>query len=177
MNARRPRTDLALATSRMALAPIALATLTLGIGFARAGRPVWVWIGVLVGMGWLAVSWFRWQEAWSNLGFTALALLAMAGALAGAPGALTLTALVAALTGWDLAHLARRLSREAQPAEALRLRQLHLRRLALSDLLGLALGALALYARLSIGLAPLLLIGLAAIAALSAIAGWPRRQG
>ena len=173
----RPRIDLALAATRMALPSFAATALVLSIGFAIAGYAAWALSSVIIAAAWLAAGCYGRWEGWIDLGLGAAVVLTIVGVRYGIGGIWGLASVIIGLTGWDLLHFARRLSLQSQPIEARALQRSHLRRLLLSNLIGATLGILAISVKLSIGLIPVLALTLLAVFLLGRLARWSQGQG
>lgn len=144
---------------------ILLAALAEVIGYGLASY----WLGSVVAAG-LGLAWLIGQRrafVWvTNLAFMAVVGVAAWGVWAGVAAGWMLTATVAALSAWDLAHFSYRLARATQIEAEARLEQEHRQRLLIVAAPGWLIGGAALLIRFElnfvwiIGLALLLLFGL-----------------
>ncbi len=154
---------------------VGVATAFLVAGYALGGRP----IGVLPLLT-LAALWFagrhrgwQWVDGTGLLGYTGAAAAGMA---LGLGAGWMLAGLVAALSAWDLAAFAAWLQ-GVQPADkAKALVRRHLGQLLIVDAVGLLLAGVALYVRLRLSLAVLLLLGLVLILGVSRAVSFLRRE-
>jgi len=82
----RPRIDLALAATRMALPSFAATALVLSIGFAIAGYAAWALSSVIIAAAWLAAGCYGRWEGWIDLGLGAAVVLTIVGVRYGVGG-------------------------------------------------------------------------------------------
>ncbi len=149
---------------------IGLATGTLALGYALAGP----WIGALgsglLGLLWLALDGQRWKWL-ASAGLILCTGLAAFGITQSLPAAAMLLCLLAALTAWDLDDFRSDIELKGEVQRATVLQRQHLQRLLVTDLLGLALGLVALQVRTRLTFGVALLLGLLAVLGL----GWAIR--
>jgi hypothetical protein len=162
-------------TARLLPITIGLAAIVLAVGYAVGS--LWKVSLILLAMG--ALWWIGQKRHWNLFAPVALVGFAVAAAVGlwmGLPGGWMLVGAVAALSAWDLDHFARRLRSvervEMQPA----LEQLHLRRLASVDGLGLLLAGMALVVQYKFSFDVALVLGLVAVLGLSQMVGHLRRE-
>jgi hypothetical protein len=155
---------------------IALAGLTLALGYLGGG----LWIGAAASLAlcglWLLGLWRGWHRL-DPAGLAGLIGLAGIGVWFTRPPGLMLLGVVAALAGWDLARFAQRLRAVGQIEGVEALGRAHLRRLALAGAAGLLLGVLALVIRVSLSFGAALLLAALALLGLSRVIGYLNRAG
>lgn len=176
-------------TTPLRLAVIGLMALLMAAGFGLAG---FLWLALVsagLGLGWLAAEaplrslhsavWpgrLPYGDGWiASLGLPVFCGLAAVGVWLGLPAWLALAVVGLALAGWDLARLAHRLVEAPDAAAAGRIERRHLARLGLASGIGLLLGGLALFVRISLDFGLALVLGGIALAALSLAAREIRR--
>jgi hypothetical protein len=110
----------------------------------------------------------RWQLVYmAGPGLVLLLGLVAWALLLGLPDGAALAAAISALAAWDLARFARRLALAPDAPMAARLERRHMARLAPALVLGAALGVLALWVRLPLGLGGALALAALAVFALA----------
>ena len=162
-------------TARLMLISTILAASTLGLGYALNGLWGGALLALAVGILWLIGQ--RYGGGW--VAFMSLALfvgMAAAGLELRWGAGWTLLGIVAALSAWDLDHLAQRLRHAEQVREERRLERQHLWRLLSVDGLGLLFAAIALGIRIELGFGLALILGLLAVVGLSQALRFLRRE-
>jgi hypothetical protein len=160
---------------RLAALCIGLAAASLAAGYGLGGRRVEALLVLLLGALWLGAQWRGWSWA-DSAGLVGCAGVAAVGMWLDLAAAGMLAGLVCALSAWDLSAFVRWLTsvQSAEKAELL-LRQ-HLRRLLVVDVVGVLLAGAALFIRLRLGLALMLLLGLVLFVGVSRAISFLRRE-
>ena len=152
-----------------------LAASTLGLGYALNG----LWGGTVLALA-VGTLWLIGQRyGWGWVAFVSLALfvgMAAAGLDLRWGAGWALLGVVAALSAWDLDHLAQRLRYAGQVSDVRRLERQHLWRLLSVDGLGVSFAAVALGIRIELGFGLALILGLLAIVGLSQALQFLRRE-
>jgi hypothetical protein len=147
-----------------------LATLALALGYA--GQALWAGAGLCIAIGllWLGGQWrgADWVADPCLAGWVGLAAF---GAWQGLAAGVMLLGVGAALAAWDLGHFAERLQRAGRVAQRSELTRAHLRQLAIVEMIGALLGAIALGLRLELTFGWALLLAGLAIYSLSRLIG------
>jgi hypothetical protein len=143
----------------------------LAVRYALVGAPVAVIIVCAAGLLWLWGDRRSWRWAASAALATAVGMT-IAGVLLGLEIGLMLLVVTLALSAWDLDDFAQRL-RYAGATWAHE--RAHLLRLAAADIVGLAIGAIALGVRIRLNFVVLIVLGILAIVALGWVIGFVRR--
>jgi hypothetical protein len=162
-------------TARLLPITIGLAAIVLAMGYVVGG--VWKVSPILLATG--ALWWIGQKRHWNLFASVALVGFVVAAAVGlwmGLPAGWMLAGVVAALSAWDLDHFARRLRGVERVEMRSALEQLHLRRLASVDSLGLLLGGLALVVQYKFSFDVALFLGLVAVLGLSQMVNYLRRE-
>lgn len=167
-------------SARMPLLTVStgMAAGALALGYALGG--FWagmVWI-LALGFLWLIGQWRQWRWM-ASIGLVFFVGAAAGGFWLGLAAGWMLLGVVAALDAWDLDYFFQRLSRVAADetlAQRRELKQRHLRRLAVVNVMGLLLAAVALEVRFEFSFGAAFWLGLLAILGLSQAVGFLRRE-
>jgi hypothetical protein len=154
---------------------IGLTTGVLALAYALSGLWVAAVVAILLGLLWLALDGQRWSWL-ASVGLILCVGLAALGFTQRLPPWMLLVGLLAVLTAWDLDDFQSVLESEASVQGAATMQRNHLQRLLVVDLLGLALGLVALQVRTRLTLGVALLLGLLAVLGLSRAIGFLRRE-
>lgn len=129
-----------------------------------------IWLSVSLGLAflWLAARLPKWA-ALSSAGLIACLVVAALGVFLGAPPLAMLVASVFGLAAWDLAQFNRRFEGIGRVEAAAEIEGRHLKRLLVVGGVGLALGAAALFVRVRLSFAVILLLGLLTFLGLSQV--------
>jgi hypothetical protein len=154
---------------------IGLATLALTTGYALQALWIWTIIIVALGLFWLLGQ----RRGWSSV--TGLAFILFIGTAAfgiwqDVSAGWMLFGLIATLVAWDLVLFTRRLAQAGQVEAEAALARVHLQRLLLIASLGLLLGSVALRFQFELNLGWSIFLGILAIAGLSQVIGFLRRE-
>jgi hypothetical protein len=165
------------------LAVLFFLSVGMAAGFGLTGHMGWAAVSLLLGAFWASVDWWGLKSRSAPAGRTprrragdpfmdGLGLLVFIGLAVwavwlGMSNWLALLTVLLALAAWDLGRFTFRLSDVPDAAAAARLERVHLLRLGLALAIGLVLGGLALLVRISLDFGWALLIGAAAVIALS----------
>jgi hypothetical protein len=147
----------------------------LALAYGLAGRWVWVAGTLTIGALWFAGE-RRGQDWAAALGLACCVGASACGIWLGLPGAWMLCATVTALVAWDLHHFSGMMKRAGPVTDEAELWRLHLLRLLSVAAGGMVLGLLALALSVRLSFFWALLLGLLAVAALSRLIGFMRRE-
>lgn len=156
---------------------ILVPSVVLSAGFAASQLWVAALAALVIGLLWLVLEIAR-RPDFSGYGIAGLGFLAGVGVYDGLSPVLMLFNLTAVLCAWDVSRFRARIAQSEEVEDRRRLEKLHLRKLGLTAVAGLALGLLALAVRFSLTLLPVILLALLAVISLrQAVLPRPRRQG
>ncbi|HEY3290460.1 MAG TPA: hypothetical protein VGK87_10060 [Anaerolineae bacterium] len=135
----------------------------IGVGYGLIGS--WVGGAFAIGFGgvWLLTHLSGYHPAVAVLMWLCLTGIAAIGIVLGLSSALMLIAVVAALCAWDIAHYEQQFDAVSRIDNSDALDRAHYMRLALTALISLALGAVALLIRVNLSFALALVIALMAV--------------
>jgi hypothetical protein len=160
---------------RLAALCIGLAAASLAAGYGLGGRPVEALLVLLLGALWLGGEWRGWSWA-AAAGLAGCVGVAAVGMWLDLAAGWMLVGLVSALSAWDLSAFASWLERVQSAEKAQMLLREHLRRLLVVDVVGVLLAGAALFIRLRLGLALMLLLATVLFLGVSRAVSFLRRE-
>jgi hypothetical protein len=164
-----------LATEKLLPAVIVMSTAALALGYWIAGLRLAAVLVVAVGAAWILGLWLG--HTWvSSAGLLLFSGASAAGVLFDAGIGWMLAGLALALAAWDLGSFVHRVRSADRSTGTADLERKHLTQLSVVILLGIALAILALAARVRMGFALALLLGLLAVIGLSRAFEFLRRE-
>jgi hypothetical protein len=154
---------------------IGLATFGLVIGYAL--NAFWIGAAIIVALGlfWLVGQWRGWRPVSVLVAISFIFATAL-GIWQGVPAAWMLFSIVTTLVAWDLDQFTHRLEQAGQIVGETELKRIHLQRLLVIAGLGFLFGGIALRLQVELNLGWGIFLGLLAIAGLSRIIGFLRRE-
>lgn len=153
-------------TRKLELAAVALSTIALGAAYLFWGERAGLAVVVLAGLSWLYAS-SRGKPSYASYSFGLSILLNFLAANDGASPILMLFSISTSLAAWDLSRFSPQLEKIRPPEAAVRLEKLHLKRLAMTLGIGLAIGIAAILIRIQLHFVLALILGLLAFIGLS----------
>jgi hypothetical protein len=155
---------------------ILLATGALLVSFGVHGWWSWTVPTAVIAAAWMVGQWRQW--GWTaSVGLACCTCLAVVGLFFDLSVGWALLALVAALTAWDLDHLARRLGSVQGTEQARLVEARHVQRLLVVDAMAVLLAILALEIEFELSFTSALLLGLVAIFGLGQVVRLLRGEG
>ena len=154
---------------------VALAALSLAMGYTLIGFWPGSIFSVMAGLLWLAALWQGWRPV-IGLSVILFAGIAALGTWLGVTAGWLLFGIVAALTAWDLGDFAYQFGQTEHVQGYATLQRIHLQRLAIVAGLGLLLGGIALNFELRLNMWWGIFLGVLVIVGLSQAIGRLRRE-
>jgi hypothetical protein len=153
-------------TRKFELAAISISTVTLGAAYLFWGSSLGLAIVIIAGIGWFFAS-MRSKPVYATYSFVLSILLNFLAANGGASPILMLFSISFSLAAWDLSRFSPQLEKIHPPEAAKRIEKLHLKRLALTLGIGLAVGLAGLWIHIQLQFILALILGLLAFFGLS----------